>query len=121
MEGLKIIQSYKFDKRASGIASWVFDLLVPGKDYIDIAYDDIHGQFIYTYRGQSDFDVATVKIPSTSEEMKVEGEIEIVSALKDNHLLGDGLICTLLDKTRNVVITIFKGASSGGIDVTLRN
>ena len=118
MEGITIIQSYKFEERAAGIASWVFDMLVPGKDHIDVAYDEKHDIFIYTYRGQSDFDVAAIKVANVTDEMKSEGEIEIISAHKDNHLLGDGLICTLEDKNRNTVITVFKGASSGGIAVT---
>lgn len=121
MENLHLIQSYKFDQRPAGIESWVFDMLIPGKDHIDIIFDKIHNNFIYAYRGQSEFDVATTKIPNFTEKMTEEGEIEIVSTLKENRFVGgDVLICTLEDKARGVIITIFKGASSGGIDVSLK-
>ncbi|MBL6989975.1 MAG: hypothetical protein ISR65_09365 [Bacteriovoracaceae bacterium] len=118
MENIKHIQTFKFDKTTSTVGGWIFDMLIPGKDQIDVTYDEGRDLFMYSYRGQYDFDVASIRVENKSELALEAGQIDFVSALEDRPLLGESLLCNIVDKNRGVVITVLKGVSSGGISVS---
>jgi len=119
VSNIKHIQSFKLENRPGTVAAWVWDMLIPGKDHIDVSYDEKRNLFMYSYRGQSDFDVASIRIPNVEGKMLEEGDFEVESTLEDKPVLGESLLCNLIDNNRGVVVTVFKGVSSGGIDVHL--
>ena len=117
MTEIKKIQTLKLDQTVDSPTSWVMDWLVPGKDQIDVCYDEGSDLFIYGYRGQSDYDVATIRVEEKGPKFLEEGPIRILSTLQEKRFLGNSMVCTLLDENRGVIVTILKGASSGGIAV----
>ncbi len=119
MKKIDHIQTIRFDLKVHSISGWIYSFLIPGKDHIDICYDETADLFIYAYRGQGTYSVATLRLPNPKAGNHLaEGDIEFLSVLEEKHLFGDSLLCTILDKNRNVVISIIRGAYSGGISVS---
>ena len=118
MKKITHIQTIRFDLKVHSIAGWIYSFLIPGKDHIDICYDPDSDLFLYAYRGQGTYSLSTIRLskPQAGNHLK-EGDIEFLSVLEEKHLFGDSLLCTILDKNRNVVISIIRGAYSGGISV----
>jgi hypothetical protein len=112
------IQTIRFDLKVHSIAGWIYDVFIPGKDHIDICYDQDQDLWIYAYRGQGTYAVSTLHLPKLDAKNKEEGEVEFLSILEEKHLFGDSLLCNILDKKRNTIITLIRGAYSGGISVS---
>jgi hypothetical protein len=119
MKKIKHIQTIRFDLKVHSISGWIYSFLIPGKDHIDICYDEEADLFLYAYRGQGTYSVSTIRLPKPQAGHHLEeGDIEFLSVLEEKHLFGDSLLCTILDKNRNTVISIIRGAYSGGISVS---
>jgi hypothetical protein len=114
---IKEIQTFVFDKKVHSLSAWAYDFLVPGKDKIDVSYAPGTKTLFYSYRGQSNFSLATLQVSGLSEDQFEEGDLEVVTYLEDRRALGDSLICQLRDVKRRVLISILKGASTGSISV----
>ncbi len=119
MKKITHIQTIRFDLKVHSISGWIYSFLIPGKDHIDICYDEHTDLFLYAYRGQGTYSVSTIRLPKPHGPSHLkEGDIEFLSVLEEKHLFGDSLLCTILDKNRNTVISILRGAYSGGISVS---